>query len=92
MSKNDGHWIEKATANNHGALRATAKHEGLAHGNAPLSSSAVDTLAHSKNATTRHRAQLARTLKKMHSSDIADGNMGLTCDQASALMKKAGAK
>ena len=49
-----------------GALRATAKRMGLVHGDAPLSRTALTDLEHSKNPTTRRRAHLAETLKKMH--------------------------
>lgn len=49
-----------------GALRATAKRQGLISGGQSLSAADLDTLARSKNPTTAKRAHLAETLKKMH--------------------------
>lgn len=60
------HWIAQATAKHKGALRATAKKMGLVHGDAPLSETVLGKLEKSKNPTTRKRADLAETLKKMH--------------------------
>ena len=58
------HWIAGAIKHP-GALRATAKKEGLVKGDAPLNSTVLGKLADSKNPTTRKRANLAKTLKKM---------------------------
>jgi hypothetical protein len=60
-------WIQGAITHP-GALRATAKSEGLVKGDAPLSQSALDKLRASKNPTTRKRASLAETLKGLSRS------------------------
>lgn len=57
-------WI-KGAIKNPGSLRKTAKREGLIKGNQTLSSSDLSKLSKSKNPTTRKRASLAKTLKKM---------------------------
>jgi hypothetical protein len=44
-----------------GALRATAKREGLIHGNETLSHRVLERLKRSKNPTTKRRATLAET-------------------------------
>jgi len=56
-------WIPKDLKK--GALRATAKRQGLIRGDEKLSSSDLSKLANSKNPTTRKRANLAKTFKKM---------------------------
>jgi len=61
MAKN---WI-KGAIQKPGSLRATAKREGLIKGNQKLSSTDLNKLANSKNPTTRKRADLAKTFKKM---------------------------
>lgn len=48
-----------------GALRATAKRDGLIKGDEKLSGADINKLEKSKNPTTRKRAQLAETLGKM---------------------------
>jgi len=48
-----------------GALRATAKREGLIKDGQKLSHADLEELRHSKNATTRRRAVLAETLAKL---------------------------
>lgn len=48
-----------------GALRATAKRDGLIKGDEKLTSGDLATLSKSKNPTTRKRAALAKTFKKM---------------------------
>ncbi len=48
-----------------GALRATAKRDGLIKGKEKLSSGDLATLSKSKNPTTRKRAALAKTFAKM---------------------------
>lgn len=62
MSKN---WI-KGAVQHPGALRETAKRDGLIKGGENLSGADLKKLAHSSNATTRARANLAKTLKAMH--------------------------
>lgn len=47
-----------------GALRATAKREGLIKGDEKLSAADLNKLADSKNPTTRKRANLAKTFAK----------------------------
>lgn len=50
-----------------GALRKTAKSEGLIKGSEKLSKTDIGKLEKSKNPTTRKRAELAATLGKMRS-------------------------
>ena len=57
------HWMAGAVKHP-GALRATAKREGLISGGEALSASDLDKLARSKNPTTRKRAALAKTFAK----------------------------
>lgn len=54
-------WIAKAIKKK-GALKKTAKRQGLIKGNEKLSASDVSKLAKSKNPKTRQRANLAKTL------------------------------
>lgn len=49
-----------------GALRATAKHEGLIKGDAPITETVLGKLKNSSSAKTQKRAQLAQTLMHMH--------------------------
>lgn len=49
-----------------GALRATAKREGLVKGDQKIPKADIKKLEHSKNPTTRRRAELAQTLSKMN--------------------------
>ena len=56
----------KAAIKHPGALRATAKKEGLIKGSETLSASDLTKLKKSKNETTRRRASLAQTLAGMH--------------------------
>ena len=61
------HWIEDATARHPGALRETAKRDGLIKGDESLSYNDLKELSRPYNsATTRRRAELAETLKGMH--------------------------
>lgn len=60
----NGNWI-KGAIKHPGALRKTAKREGLVHGDEKLSENDLDKLSHSDNPKTRQRAGLAKTLKKM---------------------------
>jgi len=63
-----GKWIQSATADmKKGALRATAKREGLIKGSEKLSKTDLNKLAESKNPTTRKRAALAKTFAKARS-------------------------
>jgi hypothetical protein len=48
-----------------GSLRATAKRRGMIRGEEKLTASDLETLAKSKNPTTRKRAVLAKTFRKM---------------------------
>ena len=57
----DSRWIQKATAKNKGALRRQA---GVKKGE-KIPAKKLNKLAKSKNPTTRKRANLAKTLKKM---------------------------
>lgn len=57
-------FIQKAIKHK-GALRATAKRDGLIKGDEKLSKTDLNKLEKSKNSTTRKRAQLAETLGKM---------------------------
>lgn len=57
-------FIQKAIKHK-GALRATAKRDGLIKGDEKLSKADIGKLEKSKNPTTRKRAQLAETLGKM---------------------------
>jgi len=58
-------WMQDATAHmKKGALRATAKRDGLVKGDEKLSAADLDKLAKSKNPTTRKRAALAKTFAK----------------------------
>jgi len=59
-----GKWISGAIKHP-GSLRATAKREGLIKGDEKLSSADLTKLA-AKGGKTAKRANLARTLKKMH--------------------------
>jgi hypothetical protein len=56
----EGHWM-KGAVKHPGALRATAKREGLIKGNENLSASVIAKLERSRNPTTRRRATLAET-------------------------------
>lgn len=56
-------WMQGAVKHP-GALRATAKREGLIKGDEKLSSSDLSKLKKSKDPTTRKRAVLAETFKK----------------------------
>ena len=58
----DSRWIQKATAKNKGALRRQA---GVKKGE-KIPAKKLNKLAKSKNPTTRKRANLAKTLRKMH--------------------------
>lgn len=58
------HWIAGAVKHP-GALRETAKRDHLIKGSENLSGADLKKLAHSSNATTRARANLAKTLKGM---------------------------
>ena len=49
-----------------GALRATAKREGLINKSEPVTESVLGKLTQSKNPTTVKRANLAKTLMAMH--------------------------
>ena len=49
-----------------GALRATAKREGLLSGNKPITETMLGKLSKSENKTTAKRANLAKTLMAMH--------------------------
>lgn len=64
-----GKWMQSATAEmKKGALRATAKREGLIKGKEKLSGADLNKLADSKkNPTTRKRATLAKTFAKARS-------------------------
>lgn len=57
------HWM-KGAVKHPGALRATAKRDGLIKGDEKLSGKDINKLEHSKNPTTRKRAELAETFKK----------------------------
>ncbi len=60
-------WIAEATAHHKGALRETAKRDGLIKGDEALSYHDLKELSRPSNsATTRRRAELAKTLKGMH--------------------------
>jgi hypothetical protein len=62
MSKNkDPHWIEHAHLKEGALRRETHTAAGK-----PISEKALHAAAHSKNATERHRAELAETLKHLH--------------------------
>jgi hypothetical protein len=56
-------WM-KGAVKHPGALRATAKREGLIKGDQTLSMKAIKTLEKSKDATTRKRATLAETFAR----------------------------
>jgi hypothetical protein len=58
-----GHWMAGAVKHP-GALRATAKREGLIHGAQTLSHAALEKLKRSKSPQTRRRATLAETFAK----------------------------
>lgn len=58
-------WISGAIKHP-GALRDTAKREGLIHGDAPITETVLGKLKKSGSATTKKRANLARTLMHMH--------------------------
>jgi hypothetical protein len=60
------HWISGAIKHP-GALRETAKRDHLIKGDEPLSFSDLKKLSRSNNTATERRADLAMTLKKMHS-------------------------
>lgn len=49
-----------------GALRATAKRLGYVKGNKPIPRTALDTMAHSRNPTTAHRARFAEMLRGLN--------------------------
>lgn len=51
-----------------GALRETAKRDGLIKGGEKLSKTDVSKLEKSRNPTTKKRAELAATLEKMRKS------------------------
>ena len=57
-------WIKGAIAHP-GSLRATAKKMGMIKGDEPLSASDLEKLI-AKGGKTAKRAQLAKTLRKMH--------------------------
>lgn len=58
-------WMQKATTDmKKGALRATAKREGLIKGSEKLSKADLNKLADSKSPVTRKRAALAKTFAK----------------------------
>jgi hypothetical protein len=61
MAKKDPRWIQKATAKNKGALRRQA---GVKAGE-KIPVKKLNKLAKSKNPTTRKRANLAKTLRKI---------------------------
>lgn len=63
MAKN---FIQKSIKNP-GALRATAKREGLIKGDEKLSKTDLNKLSKSKNKTTQKRANLAKTFNKIRS-------------------------
>jgi hypothetical protein len=66
MAQKKKNWIEDTLHNSRpGALRATAKRQKLIKGDETLSTNDLEKLADSKNPTTRKRANLAKTLKKM---------------------------
>ena len=56
-------WMADAVEHK-GALRRTAKAEGLIKGDEKLSGADLDKLSKSKNPTTRKRASLAKTFAK----------------------------
>lgn len=56
-------WMQDAVKKP-GALRATAKRDGLVKGNEKLSKADLDKLGKSKNPTTRKRVALAKTFAK----------------------------
>ncbi len=58
-------WI-KGAIKDKGSLRATAKKQGLVKGDEKLSKTDLEKLSHSSNKKTAKRANLAKTLKKMH--------------------------
>ncbi len=63
--KSDGKWMQSASKDmKKGALRSTAKREGLIKGDEKLSKADLNKLADSKNPTTRKRAALAKTFAK----------------------------
>lgn len=67
MKPNDK-WMQGATADmKKGALRSTAKREGLVKGKEKLSGTDLNKLAKSENPTTRKRAVLAKTFAKARS-------------------------
>lgn len=59
------HNFIKAAIKKPGALRATAKREGLVKGDQKLSKADLNKLEKSKSPKTRKRAQLAETLGKI---------------------------
>lgn len=67
MKPNDK-WMQGATKDmKKGALRSTAKREGLIKGKEKLSGADLNKLAKSENPTTRKRAALAKTFAKARS-------------------------
>ncbi len=60
-SKHPYHWIENATSNNKGALHR----ELHVPAGKDIPESKLRKAEHSKNATERHRAELAETLKHL---------------------------
>lgn len=62
-TKTTDKWMQGAVKKP-GALRQTAKREGLIKGDEKLSKADLDKLADSKNPTTRKRAALAKTFAK----------------------------
>lgn len=59
------HWIAGAIKHP-GALRDTAKADGMVKGDAPLTTTILGKLSKSKSPVTRKRADLAKTLKGMN--------------------------
>lgn len=58
-------WISGAIKHP-GALRATAKRDGLLHGDQKITRTILGKLAKSGDATTKKRVALAKTLMSMH--------------------------
>lgn len=58
-------WI-KGAIKHPGALRASAKRDGMVKGDQKLSKKDIAELEHSKSATTRKRADLAMVLAGFH--------------------------